>query len=181
VTLTEDLLDVTRLQAGRLQLQRTPSDLIRLVRRVAGQMQQSTTQHHLEMRAPEYPLVADMDLERMEQVLTNLIGNALKYSPQGGPITITLCANAQGTTVQVSVKDQGIGIPRHQQAQIFGRFIRADNARAYGIGGTGLGLYLCRELVERHGGRLWFESEEGKGSTFSFTLPLVSGGDTGPL
>jgi signal transduction histidine kinase len=83
--------------------------------------------------------------------------------------------------VQVSVKDQGIGIPRHQHAQIFGRFMRADNARTWGIGGTGLGLYLCRELVERHGGRLRFESEEGKGSTFSFALPLVSTGETGPL
>ncbi|HLI91644.1 MAG TPA: PAS domain S-box protein [Ktedonobacteraceae bacterium] len=175
VTLTEDLLDVTRLQAGRLQLQCTPTDLIALIRRVAGQMQQTTTRHQIEVHTPEQPLVADIDLERMEQVLTNLIGNAIKYSPQGGPISIELLVNTEENMVQVSVKDQGIGIPRHQHAQIFGRFMRADNARTWGIGGTGLGLYLCRELVERHGGRLWFESEEGKGSTFSFTLPLVVG------
>ncbi len=181
VTLTEDLLDVTRLQAGRLQVHRTPTDLRSIIRRVAGQMQQTTAHHQVEVRTPEHPIVAEVDLERMEQVLTNLIGNAIKYSPQGGPVLITLEADPAEHSVQVSVRDQGIGIPRHQHAQIFGRFMRADNARFWGIGGTGLGLYLCRELIERHGGRLWFESEEGKGSTFSFTLPLVSIGDTGPL
>lgn len=181
VTLTEDLLDVTRLQAGRLQLQCTPTDLAALARRVAGQMQQSTAQHQIEVCAPEQPLVADIDLARMEQVLTNLIGNAIKYSPQGGPVLITLEADPAGHIVQLHVKDHGIGIPQHQHAQIFGRFMRADNARTWGIGGTGLGLYLCRELVERHGGRLWFESDEGKGSTFSFALPLVAGEDTDSL
>jgi signal transduction histidine kinase len=110
----------------------------------------------------------------MEQVLTNLIGNAIKYSPLGGAITITIKEDATGHTLQISVQDRGIGIPSHQQAQIFGRFIRADNAIAWGISGTGLGLYLCRELVEQQGGRLWFASEEGKGSTFFVTLPLAS-------
>ena len=181
VTLTEDLLDVTRLQAGRLQLQCMPTDLAALVRRVASQMQRSTTRHQIEVCAPEQPPVADIDLTRMEQVLTNLIGNAIKYSPQGGPVLITLEADSAEHLVQVHVKDHGIGIPRHQHAQIFGRFMRADNARTWGIGGTGLGLYLCRELVERHGGRLWFESEEGNGSTFSFALPLVAGEDTSSL
>ena len=76
----------------------------------------------------------------------------------------------------ISVQDTGIGIPKQQQVQIFGRFMRADNALAWGISGTGLGLYLCRELVERHGGRLWFESEEDAGSTFFVALPLVSTG-----
>ena len=76
--------------------------------------------------------------------------------------------------VGISVKDRGIGIPRRQHAQMFGRFMRADNAQAWGISGTGLGLYICRELVERHGGQLWFESEEDAGSTFFVTLPLVS-------
>ncbi len=74
--------------------------------------------------------------------------------------------------VQLSISDHGIGIPREQQAQIFGRFVRADNVRAYGIGGTGLGLYLCRELIERQCGRIWFESVEGEGSTFSAALPV---------
>jgi signal transduction histidine kinase len=73
----------------------------------------------------------------------------------------------------ISIRDSGIGIPSDQQTHVFGRFARAENARAYGIGGTGLGLYLSRELVEHHGGSIWFESVEGQGSTFSLTLPLV--------
>jgi signal transduction histidine kinase len=79
----------------------------------------------------------------------------------------------------VSVRDGGIGIPLADQAHVFARFARAQNARAQGIQGTGLGLYLCRELVERHGGRIWFDSAEGRGSTFSFTLPLVDDADEG--
>jgi signal transduction histidine kinase len=172
-TLTEDLLDVTRLQAGRLLLQRAPSDMVSLLQRVAAQMQRTTTRHRIEVRTTNSSLVANIDARRVEQVLTNLIGNAIKYSPQSGTITITISEQTATQTVQISVQDTGIGIPKHQHAQIFGRFIRADNARAWGISGTGLGLYLCRELVEQQQGHLWFESEEGVGSTFFVTLPLV--------
>jgi PAS domain S-box-containing protein len=172
-TLTEDLLDVTRLQAGRLLLHCAPSNVVSLTQRVVAQMQQTTTRHQIEVRTTCSSLVADIDARRAEQVLTNLIGNAIKYSPQGGAITINITKKTTIQVVQISVQDTGIGIPRHQQAQIFGRFIRASNALTWGISGTGLGLYLCRELVERQGGRLWFESEEGSGSTFFLTLPLV--------
>lgn len=172
--LTEDLLDVTRLQAGRLLLQCAPGNVVTLVQRVAAQMQQTTARHQIEV-CTAYPiLVANIDIRRTEQVLTNLIGNAIKYSPQGGAIIINIKEESATRTLQISVQDTGIGIPRHQQAQIFGRFIRADNAVAWGISGTGLGLYLCHELVEQQGGRLWFESEEGEGSIFFVTLPLVS-------
>jgi PAS domain S-box-containing protein len=174
VTLTEDLLDVTRLQAGRLQLHLTPANVVVLVQRVAAHMQQSTTRHRLQVNAPQTALVANIDPARMEQVLTNLIGNAIKYSPEGGDVIITVWQETAIQAVGINVRDSGIGIPKHQRSQIFGRFMRADNATAWGISGTGLGLYLCRELVERHEGRLWFESEEGAGSTFSLTLPLAS-------
>jgi PAS domain S-box-containing protein len=173
VELTEELLDVTRLQAGRLLLQRTPTDVVALTRRVATFLGQTTTRHQVQVSTEQSSLVADIDSGRIEQVLTNLIGNAIKYSPQGGPIIITLCEEAAGM-VKISVADRGIGIPKAQQAQIFGRFMRADNAQAWGISGTGLGLYICRELVERHGGQLWFESEEDRGSTFFLTLPLLA-------
>jgi len=103
--------------------------------------------------------------------LTNLIGNAIKYSPEGGPIIISLWEEKSAGMLGISVQDHGIGIPTSQQAQVFGRFMRADNAVAWGISGTGLGLYICRELVEHHAGQLWFESEEGVGSTFLLTLP----------
>jgi signal transduction histidine kinase len=174
-SLTEELLDLSRLQAGRLQLQRLPADIVPLVRQVVRRLQQTTARHQLEIQAPAEPLVALIDPHRLEQVLTNLIENAIKYSPQGGPIRVTVARDAgeQAPAVLISVQDHGIGIPRHQQGQIGGRFMRAENARAWGIEGTGLGLYLARALVEQHGGRLWFESEEGQGSTFFVRLPLL--------
>ncbi len=174
VKLTEELLDVTRLQAGRLHLQRTPINMVPFAQRVATLLQQTTTQHRLEVRTTQPELLADIDPGRIEQVLTNLIDNAIKYSPQGGPVTITIWEETAARIVGISVQDRGIGIPRRQHAQMFGRFMRADNAQAWGISGTGLGLYICRELVERHGGQLWFDSEEDAGSTFFVTLPLVS-------
>ena len=174
VNLTEELLDVTRLQAGRLLLQRTPTNIVPLAQRVATFMQQTTTRHQVEVRTTHPQLVADVDPGRIEQVLTNLVGNAIKYSPQGGPVIINIWEDTAAQAVEISVQDSGIGIPKQQHAQIFGRFMRAENAVAWGISGTGLGLYLCRELIERHEGHLWFESEEGRGSTFFLTLPFVS-------
>ena len=115
----------------------------------------------------------------MEQVLSNLIGNAIKYSPAGGMVEVTIDEEAETRTVLLCIRDHGIGIPAHQQSLVFGRFARADNARAYGIGGTGLGLYLCRELVERQGGRIWFESVEGQGSSFFVSLPIASDAEMG--
>lgn len=173
VGLTEELLDVTRLQTGRLQLQRTPTNLISLVKRVAGFLQKATTRHQIEVQTEQTHLVADIDPGRIEQVLTNLIGNAIKYSPEGGPIIIRLWEEKSAGMLGISVQDQGIGIHASQQAQIFGRFMRADNAVAWGVSGTGLGLYICRELVERHEGQLWFESVEGAGSTFFLTMPAI--------
>lgn len=173
VDLTEELLEVTRLQAGRLILYCTPTNLIALAQRVAEHLQKTTTRHPIEVRASQPSLVADVDPGRIEQVLFNLIGNAIKYSPRGGPVIITLWEEATGQAIHLSIQDHGIGIPERQQAQIFGRFVRAENAQTWGISGTGLGLYLSRELAEQHGGHLWFESEEGVGSTFFLTLPIV--------
>ncbi|HEY6406222.1 MAG TPA: HAMP domain-containing sensor histidine kinase, partial [Ktedonobacteraceae bacterium] len=173
VKLTEELLDVTRLQAGRLMLQRTPTNVVSLAQRVATFLQQTTTRHQVEVRTTHPSLLADIDPGRIEQVLTNLVGNAIKYSPQGGRVIINIWEDVVAQAVKISVQDSGIGIPKHQHAQIFGRFMRAENALAWGISGTGLGLYICRELIERHEGHLWFESEEGVGSTFFLTLPLV--------
>ncbi len=171
--LTEDLLDVTRLQAGRLVLSREPTDLVALTRRMVTQRQMTTKQHVFSLDTEHTSLVVDVDRVRIEQVLTNLLSNAIKYSPQGGPIELTLREEVEPHATLLSIRDRGIGIPFAQQARIFGRFVRAENARTSEITGTGLGLYLSRELVERHGGRLWFESTEGEGSTFFMTLPLA--------
>lgn len=179
VELTEDLLDVTRLQAGRLSLHLEPADLVALTRRVVSRLQVTSERHPITVRSePEY-VVASVDVHRFEQVLTNIINNAVKYSPEGGKIDILVCADLKTRSAILSVQDHGIGIPASQQARIFGRFTRADNARAREIGGTGLGLYLSRELVERQGGRIWFESIENQGSTFFISLPLLSEEDTG--
>jgi len=172
VDLTEELLDVTRLQAGQLALHPEPTDLVALTRRVAARLQVTTERHPIAIHATQEHIVAEADPLRIEQVLGNLITNAIKYSPEGGRIDLTLREDPQADTVELCVEDQGIGIPARQQARIFGRFERADNARK--IDGTGLGLYICRALVEQHGGRIWFESLEDQGSTFFIALPNSS-------
>jgi signal transduction histidine kinase len=166
-----------------MRLQRILTNIVPLVQRVATHVQQRTTRHQLVVHAMQQVLLADIDPQRIEQVVVNLLDNAVKYSPQGGNVTLTLREDSATQAVWVSVQDQGIGIPSHQQAQIFGRFVRAANAQAWGIHGTGLGLHLSRELVEQHGGQLWFESEEDTGTTFFLTLPLVPGqvNDSGAL
>ncbi len=172
VDLTEELLDVTRLQAGQLALHPEPTDLVALTRRVVARLQVTTERHPITIHAAQEHFVAEVDPRRIEQVLGNLVTNAIKYSPEGGRIDLTLCEDPQADTVELYVEDQGIGIPAHQQARIFGRFERADNARK--IDGTGLGLYICRALVEQHGGRIWFESLEDQGSAFFIALPNSS-------
>lgn len=173
-TLTGELLDITRLQEGKLQFHLQPTNLVTLAQRIITSLQSGMSQHHIALRTSQPTLVAFIDAGRIEQVLTNIIGNAIKYSPQGGEVTVTLQEKLAAEEIEVSVQDEGMGIPSYQHAQIFGRFMRADNARAAGISGTGLGLYLCHEFVERHGGRLWFHSQEGVGSTFFLTLPTPS-------
>lgn len=173
VELTEDLLDVTRLQAGRLELHREPTNVVALLQRVMKRLQMTTDQHTLSLHTPLEYLIVQADPRRLEQVCSNLIGNAIKYSPAGGMIEVTINEEPDTKRALLSVSDHGIGIPAHQHSLVFGRFARAENARSYGIGGTGLGLYVCRELVERQGGHIWFESTEGQGSTFFVSLPLA--------
>lgn len=178
--LTEDLLDVTRLQAGRLILYREHINLVTLVQRQLRQFQMATKKHTLvfsQIPADLQAVIVVADAQRLEQVVSNLLSNAIKYSADGGTIEVLLHSDPQAKTAQLSIHDSGIGIPAREQARIFGRFARAENARISGVGGTGLGLYLCRELVEWHGGRIWFESTEGEGSTFYISFPLFSDGD----
>ncbi len=174
VELTEDLLDVTRLQAGRLELHIVPTDLVALIQRLVARLQVTTEQHEFSIHSNLLHLVIRVDAKRIEQVLNNLLHNAIKYSPEGGSIEIDISEQKESRLALISIRDYGIGIPAHQQARIFSRFVRGDNTHAYGIGGTGLGLYLSRELVERHHGRIWFQSVEDKGSTFYVALPLNS-------
>jgi two-component system phosphate regulon sensor histidine kinase PhoR len=172
VELIEDLLDVTRLQAGRLDVQVEPTNLVALARRVVARLAMTTEKHSMQFETATEAIVVNVDHRRIEQVLTNIVTNAIKYSPNGGAITVRLHVDHVTNMAQIDVRDAGIGIPAAQQTHIFGRFVRGDNAKALEIGGTGLGLYLCRELVAYHHGQIWFESTEGQGSTFSIALPL---------
>ncbi|QRN95123.1 PAS domain S-box protein [Archangium violaceum] len=171
--LISDLLDASRVEAGRLEMQRVPVHLREVIREVLEQLRPVSPHHTLEYEACAEDVLVQGDPGRLEQVMTNLLENALKYSPTGGEIRVTV--NRTGKEVLVSVADSGIGIPADQQAHLFERFFRARNAPISGFGGVGLGLYICRDIIERHGGRIWVESEAGRGSTFRFTLPLMAG------
>ncbi len=173
--LTEDLLDVVRLQTGRLMLHREFIDLVEVTRHVIAQMERSSDHHQLTLSTSLPHLRVRVDRGRIEQVLVNLLTNAIKYSPDGGLVEVNLQVVLGGQEVLINIRDQGIGIPQAEQDQLFGRFTRASNGEGQGISGTGLGLYLCRELVSQHGGDIWFESIEGVGSTFFLRLPLSSG------
>jgi signal transduction histidine kinase len=115
------------------------------------------------------PIAADRD--RVRQVLVNLVENAIKYSPDGG--TVEIGVEAIDSQVRFHVRDEGMGIPDDEQARIFEKFYRLDPAMTRGVGGTGLGLYICNELVDRMGGRIWVQSTSGGGSTFFFELPAT--------
>lgn len=185
-SLTDDLLDATRLQANRLELRLEPLEVGALVRRVVKRQRLATEHHTIITTLPpdDAPLLVEGDAQRLEQVLTNLLSNAIKYSPTGGIIEVVAMPRdhnypaaggvepgAVRAWAQVEVRDHGIGIPADQFDRIFGRFGRATNAREHGLPGTGLRLYLSRELIERQGGHIWFESHEGIGTTFTFELP----------
>jgi signal transduction histidine kinase len=170
--LVDDLLDLNRLESGRYRLERQPIPIRDLLERRARELRHLSTRHTIVLDAPATLPAVDVDPDRVSQVVTNLVTNAVRYSPDGGEIRVR--AALQGDTVIVGVSDRGIGIPADRVGRIFEKFYRVDNSVTRSVGGTGLGLAISRELVESHGGRMWVESTPGAGSTFSFTLPVAS-------
>jgi len=168
--LIDELLDVSRLQQGRVEMRLAEIDLGEIVREVGERMKLLSKGHEIETNVEgTAPIVGDRD--RIEQVFENLVGNAMKYSPENGPIKVSLHVN--GANAVVSVRDHGIGIAPAEVEKIFGLFYRSPDPRADHVGGLGLGLYISREIVSRHHGRLWAERNPDAGTTFHVTLPLA--------
>jgi len=168
--LIDELLDVSRLQQGRVEMRLAEIELAEVVRDVAERMQILNKGNQIETTIKgTAPIVADRD--RIEQVLENLVGNAIKYSPENGRVDVSLHVN--GANATVSVRDEGGGIAPGEVEKIFGLFYRSPDPRNDHVGGLGLGLYISREIVSRHHGRLWAERNAGAGTTFHLTLPLA--------
>ena len=173
-----DLLEATRLESGGLALQPHTVDLVAKARECADEARATSERHTIRVEAPGHPLEGSWDPDRLGQIFRNLLGNAVKYSPDGGEILVRV--RDRGDGAEVSIRDRGLGIPPEDVAKLFDRFYRVGSASA-GIHGLGLGLHITRELVEGHGGRIWAESDgPGRGSTFVFTLPYraAEDGDT---
>ncbi|MBM3190361.1 MAG: PAS domain-containing protein, partial [Chloroflexi bacterium] len=169
--LIDDLLEFSRMEAGQIRLKPERVSLYDIAETVVERLSPLAHEGQLALlnRVPEDMATVEADPMRIEQVLTNLITNAIKFTPEEGSVTV-LAADF-GSQVRVAVKDTGIGIPEEEQARIFERFYQVDGSATRAYRGAGLGLTICKFIVEYHHGRIWVESKEGEGSTFSFVLP----------
>ena len=172
--LTEDLLELSRIEAGELKLEFQPVSVQQLVDSCAetASLKAGAKQLVLELAVPEGLPAVRGDANRLQEVLQNLLDNAVQYTPSGGHIQVTAAGN--NGQVVITVADTGIGIPQAEQSRIFERFYRVDDARSREAGGTGLGLSIARHIVEVHGGRIWVESTVGEGSHFHFSIPTAN-------
>lgn len=191
VTLVEDLLNVAKLQEGAFLIAKRPMQLTEVARRALRSIEGEALKRGVMIKwsadPSQIPLTIG-DPERLYQVVLNLLTNAIKYTPRNGVVTITIrktneiapptaarsvsSEKIHGEYVLCSVEDTGIGIPKDEQAQVFSQFFRGRKAVASEEGGTGLGLYLVKTIVEQHGGAIWFTSREGYGTAFYFTIPV---------
>jgi PAS domain S-box-containing protein len=167
--LIDNLLDASRLQASAFRLEFSYLQIDKLAGKVTEEFRTQSGEHMFTLDfPPDFPAVRG-DIERLRQVLTNLVSNAIKYSPRGG--LIRTGGWADDDWLYVYVADEGIGIPKPEQEHIFERFYRAESPLTRRTEGAGLGLYLCKEVVEAHGGKIWVQSEPGRGAKFIFKLP----------
>jgi signal transduction histidine kinase len=183
-TLVSDLTDISRIEAGRLRLQFSTVNLPDVIQEVAGsqkaQIDEKGQTLDLNLQA-DLPLVWG-DQSRITQILTNLLSNANKYTPDEGKISINAEQSCEPSTTKglpavicVSLRDTGFGISKDEQRDVFQKFFRSDDSKVRESPGTGLGLSITRHLVEMQGGQIWFESEPGEGTTFYFTIPVAAG------
>ncbi len=183
--LIDNVLSVSRLESGRFKLNPQTVELGDAIRKVVTGIRPSASAHEIRYTPCPEEVLLRVDRDQIEQVMVNLIGNAIKYSPKGGIVQVGLEVLSRGrksvnletssslpsSWALVTVQDQGIGVPQSQVSLIFDKFYRGDAAAVRKVAGTGLGLYICRSIVEAHGGHIWVESEQGTGSTFYVALP----------
>lgn len=173
IRLVNDLLNVTKIEEGKYLFHRELSQMTDILLVMVESHQSAAARKNVELvlELPQKPPpLLLLDKEKMELAVQNLVDNALKYSPKGTRVTVSLLYDTK--EVEVHVKDQGMGIPESEQKRVFEKFFRASNARAKEPEGTGLGLYLAKNIVEAHGGTMSFISKENEGTTFSFKLPI---------
>ncbi|HTM09866.1 MAG TPA: ATP-binding protein [Verrucomicrobiae bacterium] len=172
--LINDLLDLSRIEAGRIELKPARLEVATLARDITETLRPIAAEKMIEFEITpaKGPVTAWADRDKITQVIMNLIGNALKFTPSLGRITVAIECNGDGW-VQVSIADTGPGIPRSEAEKIFDKFYQVASADRHKARGTGLGLSISKSLVEMHGGKIWMESEVGRGSTFFFTLPAL--------
>jgi two-component system, OmpR family, phosphate regulon sensor histidine kinase PhoR len=173
--LTDDLLKLARIEAGKLEVQFGPVQLAEVIERCAetAQLKANRKQITLEIEVPPNLPAVHGDASLLRDVVQNLLDNAIQYTPEGGRVRVSATVGPRDAVV--TVDDTGMGIPLAEQERIFERFYRVDVARSREAGGTGLGLSIAKHIVEAHGGRLWVESEVGRGSKFSFSVSLAGG------
>jgi PAS domain S-box-containing protein len=172
ISLINDLLNVARIEEGRYLFKTTPTNFEQIVQSVieSSKREIDIKKIKLKFEKPASQSRVLVDIEKITLVVQNLLDNAIKYTPEGGEVTISLRYDTK--ELEFSIKDTGIGIPKDQQERVFSRFFRATNAIKRETEGSGLGLFIVKNIIDAHGGRIWFDSEEGRGSTFYFTLPL---------
>lgn len=167
-------LNVSRLESGRIQIDHKPFDLAVLIKEVEEETRATIASHKFDFKTAK-AIWVNADYDKISQVFNNLISNAVKYSPVASMVSVA--CKFDGPTVQISVSDEGMGISEHDLPRLFERYYRVKEAETNHISGFGIGLYLCSEIVKRHGGYIWAESKDGKGSTFYFTLPVMKEGE----
>jgi len=172
-----EMLDLDRMEAGKIRLNPQPLDLNKLISDTIERAQAASDQHHITADLDRALPIINGDADRLVQVVSNLLTNAVKYSPEGGDVLVK--TRAEDGSVHVSVVDHGVGIAPEFVDRLFGRYERFESNRTSKVVGTGLGLAISRQIVELHGGRIWVESKPGDGSTFQFTVPLRANGAAG--
>ena len=175
ISLINDLLDITRIEEGRYLSKPVLASFEEIVTSVLDFCQQEIIRKeiNLELEKPQIKLPqASMDVEKIKLVVQNLIENAIKYTPLGGKITVSVGYREDKKEIIFSVKDTGVGIPEDQQSRVFTKFFRGANVMRMETEGSGLGLFISKNIIEAHGGKIWFESKEGQGTTFYMVLPV---------